>query len=129
MNMGLVIVDYMFLKTNHPSTEPYNFYTDVESVENHAPREYEILKNYPNPFNPTTTIEFECSATSHVTLEIVDLLGRHVKTLVDEKRSAGRYAELWQAQDYMGQTVSSGIYIAILKTNSLNRSLKLVLIK
>lgn len=122
-------VDFLFLKTDHPSTEPYNFYTDVESPEDLKPQDFSIFKNYPNPFNPSTTIEFECPVSSLVTLDIYNLLGRHVKTLVHEIRPAGRYAEMWHAKDNLEQSVSAGVYFAVLKTNTFQRSLKLALVK
>lgn len=121
-------VDYLFLKTDHPSTEPYNFYTDVKAQPVSNPQDFLLLRNYPNPFNPATTIEFECPS-SFVTLDIFDVLGRHVKTLVQEKRLAGRHSEVWDATDKSGRFVSSGVYFAVLHTEKAQRTLKLVLMK
>lgn len=89
----------------------------------------ESWRNFPNPFNPSTTIEFACPRTSHVALEIYDLLGRKVKTLVDEERAPGRYTEVWSSVDETGGQVPAGIYIARFTAGEVQKSIKLTLIK
>ena len=74
------------------------------------PREYAVSRNYPNPFNPSTTIEFELPQPSDVTLKVYNLLGQEVITLVDEERPAGYFAAEWDRRNDFGNTVSSGIY-------------------
>jgi flagellar hook assembly protein FlgD len=88
-------------------------YLDVPvSVE--APRilpgEYAVSRNYPNPFNPSTTIEFELPQPSEVTLKVYNMLGQEVITLVDEERPTGSFAVEWDGRNAFGNTVSSGIY-------------------
>jgi uncharacterized Ntn-hydrolase superfamily protein len=84
---------------------------------------------YPNPFNASTRIEFDCQSTSFVTLEIYDILGKRVKTLIHEERQAGAYSALWNSKDEFGQDVPTGIYFAALKTGSFQSTRKLFLIK
>jgi len=69
--------------------------------------------NYPNPFNPQTTIRFALPEAAHVRLEVFDVLGRRVETLVDEARTAGSYRVVWQAG-----TAPSGVYFYRLKAGS-----------
>jgi len=65
--------------------------TDVSDTQNMLPISFALSQNYPNPFNPTTTIRFELPKTSDVRIEIYDILGREVRTLVDGRFEAGRY--------------------------------------
>jgi subtilisin family serine protease len=80
--------------------------------------------SYPNPFNPSTTINFDVPASSHVTLKVFDVLGREVATLVDGQISAGSYHA-----SFDGSNLASGIYLARLTSGSSSLSSKLVLMK
>ncbi|MBK9331406.1 MAG: T9SS type A sorting domain-containing protein [Ignavibacteria bacterium] len=64
-----------------------------------------MKNNYPNPFNPSTTIYYSLAAGGFTTLKIYDLLGREVTTLVNTKQNAGSYSIIWNASDF-----SSGVY-------------------
>ena len=68
-------------------------------------RAFQLHQNYPNPFNPQTTIRYELPVNGNVTLDIVDLNGRVIRTILDEYKQAGTYALTWSAKN-----VSSGIY-------------------
>jgi hypothetical protein len=95
----------------------------AEGSEN-KPEKYKLQKNYPNPFNPKTQIQFKLTRSAEVELLIYDLLGRHVKTLIDGKRQAGRYTVTFD-----GQNLSSGVYIYRLKADGFSRSRKMLLVK
>jgi len=69
------------------------------------PKDVELAQNYPNPFNPTATIQFGVPQQAKVTLEVFDVLGRKVRTLVNETKAAGRYSVRFDAQH-----LSSGLY-------------------
>ena len=75
------------------------------------PGEYDLLQNYPNPFNPTTTIPYQLPENSRVLLQIIDLRGAVVRTLVDERMAAGSHRAVWDAKDDGGTPVPSGMYI------------------
>jgi hypothetical protein len=75
------------------------------------PRSVRLEQNYPNPFNPLTTIAYELDRGSAVRLEIFDVRGRKVRTLVDDVREPGRYEAHWDGMDSAGNVVGSGIYI------------------
>jgi len=66
--------------------------------------------SYPNPFNPETAIHFTLPEQGRVVLKIYDILGREVKTLIDEERPSGRHTVLWDGKDRAGQSVASGTY-------------------
>jgi hypothetical protein len=81
------------------------------------PNSFELSQNYPNPFNPSTTIEFTVgklhergSGTERVTLTIYDLLGREVRTLVNQQMPYGRHRVHWDGTNDHGQAVGSGVY-------------------
>jgi hypothetical protein len=107
-----------------------NFITNVKTVDSEQ-IDFHLSQNYPNPFNPETTIRYSVPSRnsindgeSKVTLEVYDLLGRKVCTLVNTKKSAGNYSVIWNASDF-----SSGIYFYRLKINSFQKTMKAVLIK
>jgi hypothetical protein len=93
------------------------------------PRGFSLNQNYPNPFNARTEIRFTLSSKSNVSLDIFDLLGRRVKTLVSGSYDAGIYSAIWDGTDNIGQQVSSGVYFYNLKANDQNQSHKMVLLK
>ncbi len=80
--------------------------TAIKGSVSDVPAQFGLFPNYPNPFNPTTSITYQLSAASRVTLKIYDLLGREVKALVNESQSAGRHEASFDGQSY-----SSGVYI------------------
>ena len=75
------------------------------------PARFALGPNYPNPFNPSTIIPYQLAASSEVRLEVFNLLGQHIATLVDEERPAGFHTETWHAVDGSGRAVAAGVYI------------------
>ena len=94
-----------------------------------VPATFSLGNNYPNPFNPSTSIPFSLEFSGGVRLGIYDISGRNVATLIDDHLTAGNYISNWDGTNTQGKTVSSGIYYAILYSNSLSNSIKLNLIK
>ena len=100
------------------------------------PEAYELLGNYPNPFNPTTTISYTLSRTSEVELEIYDILGNKIKSFIISSQSAGRQGIIWNGTNSNNEQVASGIYLYHFKVVSLEgknetfeKTAKLLLIK
>ena len=95
------------------------------------PTEFGISGNYPNPFNPSTTIEYNVEHSGHVALKIYDIMGRSVRTLVNEYKESGRpdYKVVWDGRDNSGQQVSAGLYLYTLKSNGMTSHAKMVLMK
>jgi len=98
-------------------------------VEPDAPPALATLSSHPNPFNPKTSVCYEVPSRGEVRLSIVDVRGRHVRTLVHEVQSAGRRAIDWHGTDDSGQRVASGIYLAVLETASGCCTSKLSMVK
>lgn len=94
-----------------------------------APDEYRLGANYPNPFNPTTTISYDLPDDARVSLVIYDILGRQVVRLVDSQVSAGYHSVTWDAKDQSGKRVANGIYIYMIKANKFKASKKMVVVK
>ena len=89
-----------------------------------VPTEFRLEQNFPNPFNPGTTIQFQLPKESHVTLRVYDILGQEVATLIDEKREAGKYL-----LQFDGSNITSGIYFYRLHAGSYIETKKLILLK
>ena len=90
---------------------------------------YKLNQNYPNPFNPTTNISYFIPKNGQVTLEIFDIAGRNVRTLVSEFQNADNYEVTWNAKNKEGQFVPSGVYFYSLRSNSFTSTRKMVYVK
>ncbi len=90
----------------------------------------QLYSNFPNPFNPTTTISFDIAqASSFVTLDIYNIKGQKVKTLVNDDLEVGKHTILWNGKDDGGKLVSSGIYFYKMKTAKYTSTRKMILMK
>jgi len=100
--------------------------SNITSVgqENNIPKEYSLSQNYPNPFNPSTLIEYGLKKDGKVTVEIYNILGEQVTSLVNGYQAAGKYKIVWNASRF-----SSGIYFYRIKSGDFNQIKKMVLIK
>lgn len=93
------------------------------------PVDYAVVKNYPNPFNPETTVEYQLPADATVTLTVYNLLGQQIQTLLNEFRLAGKHRVVWNGLDQDGMSVPSGIYIVRLTSEKYNLTHKMLLMK
>jgi len=71
---------------------------------------FKLFDNYPNPFNPTTVIKFYLPEAGNVELKILDILGREIRLLINEYKTAGSHTAFWDSKDNFDSEVSSGIY-------------------
>jgi len=99
-----------------------------------VPEETNIHQNYPNPFNPITTIIYDIGLmdglSQNVSINIYNLLGQHVKTLVENKDQIGQFRIQWNGQNKRGEAMSSGIYFVQLSTNTgVVKNKKMMLLK
>ncbi len=94
-----------------------------------APKTFALYRNFPNPFNPTTTIAFDIPRTVKVKLEIYNILGQRVATLMDKPLPAGRYQVQWNGRNHQGVPVSSGIYILHFKAGQFVKNRRMILLK
>jgi hypothetical protein len=109
--------------------------TDVEEIMSIIPHRYKLMQNYPNPFNPTSTIKYALPTQSNVQLNIYDIMGREVKSLLFDSQPAGYQSFIWDGRNNYGQLVSSGVYILNFRARSIvdgavfQKSSKLMLLK
>jgi Tol biopolymer transport system component len=88
------------------------------------PQDFQLFQNYPNPFNPTTTIEYQIPKAAKVKIEVFDIFGKQVETLLNKEQSMGNYKVYFD-----GSRLSSGIYFYKITANSFIKTKKMVLIK
>ncbi|MHB2149625.1 T9SS type A sorting domain-containing protein [Calditrichota bacterium LG25] len=92
-------------------------------------KEFTLQQNYPNPFNPTTTIKFSLNKSGYIKLAVYDVVGREIKTLVEGKKTAGKYEVTWNATDNRGERVASGLYFYRLESKNYKQTKKMLIIK
>ena len=94
-----------------------------------APENYDLSQNYPNPFNPTTQIRYQLPAADKVRIEVFNISGQLIRTLVDAQLPAGYHEALWDGRNDHGLNVSSGVYYYRLVTRSFTSTRKMALLK
>ncbi len=88
-----------------------------------------LSHNYPNPFNPATTLEIDIKYVTKVKLEIFDSRGQLIRSLLDEQKGSGRYKIQWDGRDQKGMDVASGLYLCRLKTPEFGQTRKMLLLR
>jgi hypothetical protein len=94
-----------------------------------TPVKLTLMRNYPNPFNPVTTIFFNLREDSYVSLTVYDMLGRVVKTLISGQKVAGDHSAVWDSTNEMGEKMSAGIYLYSITAGSDHKTQKMILLK
>ncbi|MDZ7369127.1 MAG: S8 family serine peptidase [candidate division KSB1 bacterium] len=97
--------------------------------QENAPRRSVLFENYPDPFNPATTIKYQIAEASHVTLKIYNVIGQEIRTLVDNVKEAGSHETRWDGKDYVGHTVPSGIYLYRMQAGEFTEVKKMVMVR
>ncbi len=120
----------------HPYNAPDSTFTVneagvlVEPEFGPVPERFELLQNYPNPFNNTTIITFRIPETARVSLEIYNLLGQRVRTLINnEPKKAGQEQIRWDGRDESGRALPSGVYFYRLRSQHFSSIKKMILVK
>jgi hypothetical protein len=92
-------------------------------------RKFALENNYPNPFNPVTTIKYQTPKSADISLVVYNTLGQKIRTLVDAKVEQGVHAVTWNGRNEMGKVVSSGIYFYVLTTGDTRIAKKMILMR
>ncbi len=103
--------------------------TGIGDLDNGQPKKFELSQNFPNPFNPSTSIRYSVKDQSKVTITIYNLLGQEVRTLVNEIQTPGFRQVIWNGKDDNGRAVSSGVYLYRLRAGDFVQSRKMLLMK
>ena len=118
MTFDIGVYSYRAFRLNWPPTAV------TTAPGKDTPTSYMLAQNFPNPFNPTTTIQFSIAQQSLVRLEVFNMLGERIATLVDQVRPAGSYSERFD-----GTQLASGVYLYRLKAGSFTTTQKMVLLR
>jgi flagellar hook assembly protein FlgD len=94
-----------------------------------VPTAFALEKNYPNPFNPSTTIRYQIPSDANVNLAIYNVQGQLIRSLVAKEQKAGYYNIVWDGRSDAGQTVSSGLYLYRVQAGSFVATHKMLMIK
>ena len=126
-----VYIDY---NHDYVADDSMTLYNDVilginDDPASGLPYRFELSQNHPNPFNPVTTIEYGLPQRSSVRIEIFNLLGRKVRTLVDREEAAGTYSVTWDGKSTNGQPVSTGVYFYRFQAGDYVATKKMLLLK
>ena len=92
------------------------------------PTDFALGQNYPNPFNPSTIIPYQLPAAGHVRLDVFNVLGQRLTTLVDAERSAGAHTAQWDGTDAAGRAMGAGVYIYRLSSGGMTETRRMVLV-
>ena len=106
-----------------------NRYEFLSTETNGMPTEFALHENYPNPFNPSTTLRFDLPELSDVNVIIYNMLGQEVKTFNMQNISAGHHSIKWNATNDLGDPVSAGVYLYQLQTKDFVKTRKMILLK
>jgi hypothetical protein len=94
-----------------------------------VPQSFVLHQNYPNPFNPITQIKYELPKALLVNITIYDMIGRQIRTLINNQQTAGYKSVLWNATNDAGQPVSAGLYLYTIQAGDFRQIKKMVLLK
>ena len=101
----------------------------MSADEDVLPGVFKLHQNYPNPFNPVTTLHYDLPVNGLVNITIYDMLGRKVKTLINQTQDAGYKSVIWDATNDYGKPVSAGIYLYQIRTGEHISTKKMVVLK
>jgi hypothetical protein len=124
--------DQFLITVNHPpsSNDRWIFNPSITSVKDRSyPVEFSLSQNFPNPFNPSTTIQYTLQRQEFVRLRIYNLLGQEVATLLEQAQNAGEHTILWNGTNSEGKIVTSGVYFYRLETGTFARTKKMLLLR
>jgi hypothetical protein len=117
-------------------TDTHHYYWRIDNVavtdgidEDLTPQSFRLSQNYPNPFNPVTTLRYDLPEQANVNIIIYDMLGREVKTLVNQTQDAGFKSVIWDATNDYGKPVSAGVYLYQIQAGEYISTKKMVLLK
>lgn len=130
-DLGLIWGDYFFVLALQYYKELADEMNEIMSVvqTNPQPEQFVLKTNYPNPFNPSTTIPYTLNRTSNVKVIVYDLLGNQVEVLADEIQSGGSYSVTWNGTNQNGNKVASGVYLIRMQVEDQVQMLKIQLLK
>jgi flagellar hook assembly protein FlgD len=107
----------------------YDVVLDQGAIENIIPPTFSLNQNYPNPFNPSTTISYQIPQTGSIRIDIFNIKGQKIRTLINELKHPGKHSVVWNGTDQSGRQVASGIYYYRIVTDHNSSTKKMLLLK
>jgi len=126
INQIEIFIEPYYTKNSRGEISQYVLDIDFSDL---LPKEIFLSSNYPNPFNPTTNIDFGLNELGHVRIMIYDILGREVKTLINSIQDPGYKSIQWNATNDEGKPISAGMYIYMIQAGEFRKVKKMVLLK
>jgi len=128
--LSLFIASNIFATETEAVSEIGSLTSVVTVVQdnNNQPIEYKLGQNHPNPFNPSTTINYSLAESGNVQIKIFDISGKEIATLINEPQSAGNYTLYFNANDARIK-LSSGLYFYTLRSGNFSAAKKMILLK
>jgi hypothetical protein len=102
---------------------------DISDHSDITPDRVQLIQNYPNPFNPSTNIRYRVSELSNVSIEIVNIYGERIKTLITSEQKAGSSSVWWSGETDTGNMAPSGIYLTRIQTGKTGQTIKMTFLK
>ena len=99
------------------------------NVNNQLPHAFNVYSNYPNPFNSSTTLRYDLPEDALVNITIYDIMGRIVRTLINNQQNAGFKSIQWNATNNVGTSLSAGLYLYKIQADNFAQTRKMVLLK
>jgi hypothetical protein len=122
--IAVELTEFCYLTYVAPASSP-----GMNSVDLEQPTEFKFYAPYPNPFNPETRLDYRLAQPGNTELTVYDLMGRKIKTLLNEEQRSGSYHTFWHGENDSGEKVASGTYIIVLKTPKGIKTQKVVMLK
>ena len=104
-------------------------YSVIVKVNDEMPTGYVLYENFPNPFNPTTTISYTLKENTKTKLIVYNSMGQKIRTLKDSPQNAGKHSVQWDGKDDHGNPMSSGLYIYTLHAGNFTKTMKMLLVQ
>ena len=121
--------DYRLSDVDYDGNVEYHSLQLMGVSSSNIPEQFVLYPNYPNPFNPVTTIRYDLSKESFVDIKIYDMLGNVVNNLLNTNQSSGYKSVQWNATNYKGAPVSAGLYLYTIQAGKFRQTKKMVLLK
>ena len=116
--------DTLFINVLTMSIKP-----QIKDINLLLPEKFVLYHNYPNPFNPSTKIAFDIPENTQVKLIVWDIVGKRIRTLVNESVSPGNHEVVWDGKNDYGVKVSGGVYLYSIETRAFRKTRKMLLLK
>jgi len=128
--VDVLVSGYFGAEMSSETGDPFFIGPNLSTVESKIiPDTHTLYSAYPNPFNPTTRLRYELSNSEYISINIYDLNGKYVKSLVNSIQGAGYWTIVWDATNNLGQPVSAGMYIYTIQAGEFRQTRKMVLLK